>query len=151
MSLRVLLLALCAAVAIGLAGCREEPQLAPSDLAGRSYAAYMQAPGGALYQRFIMDNREAARRHADPLDHDGVRYQVWALEVQAREALRRRDEPPEGTRYAVDAPQLGREVELSVDRLERDGLLEVYEDAFPGAAERLQAVREQVRPLFESE
>lgn len=151
MSLRVLLLVLCLVASAGLTGCRQETTLEPSDVAGRSYRAYMQQPGGALYQRFIMDNREAARRHADALDHDGVRYQVWALEVQAREALRRRDEPPEGSRYAVDGPQLGREVELSVDRLERDGLLEVYEDAFPGAAERLRAVREQVRPLFETE
>ncbi len=120
-----------------LAGCTAEPEMSfADDAAEKAWVALQKTPTSQAYDLFIRSNRTAAMIHGDPNDKKGVRYQVRALEAQAGEAERSAD------------VGIASDVDGRIDELEEGGLLDVYDEVLPGAAERLRAAAKRVLPVL---
>ncbi len=131
-------LLLLLAVPLAVACNREEKRLpTPAELAETTWDQYREDPGPNSYVGFIAANRKAALDHGHPHDSLGVRYRVRAIEAQSEHAVRQED------------LALAQDVIAEVDHIDADGVIEVFEEVFPLATERLRAARERVRPLLE--
>ena len=102
----------------------------------RTWAEFRETPTDDTYLRFLHANRLAAMQHGNPGDAAGVLHQVRALEAQADQARRA------GDLNLADA------VVMRVLEIEQAEMLGVYDEALPGARERLLAARASVEGML---
>ena len=103
----------------------DRASVAIDDKAQAAWDLYRRKPDARSYQNFIAANRKAAHEHGEPHDATGIEYQVRALEVMTDEAARAKD------------AELANDVVDRVGELESRELVDVYDEALPGAKKRL--------------
>jgi hypothetical protein len=116
-----------ALLVVSACGPAHAPTLA--DRAEEAWKLYVAQPGTAAYENFIIANRAAAREHGNEHDATGVGFRVRALEVQAAEAERSKDQT------------MADEVTTGVDDIAQRDLLELYDELVPGTRGRLAAAK----------
>ncbi len=142
-ALRTLTILLLLLLLAPLAGCAKEKTVFRAEREAQEAWEHLQESANRVsFETFIAKNRLAARHHAsDALggsihDQKGVQFQVRAIEAQSLAAVR------------DDDVQLATSAAERVEELTSTGMLELYEERFPGAGDRLVAARERVLPLL---
>ena len=116
--------------------CAQEPSVIPEDVE-RAWQQYREEPNVNTYTGFIHANRKAAMAHPYTDDAQGVMHQVLSLEAQSEHAERTQD------------LRLADAVLVRVDEIREGGVIDNYEEVFPGAKERLLAARARVEGMLQ--
>lgn len=124
---------LTAALVLATGACGGDPRSPRDREADAAWDALRASPSDHAWESFRRANVLAAREHGGAMDARGVTYRLREYEAQADAAARHTDRD--------EALRLAFQVIDEIDGIESRDQFRIYEDAVPGAIERLRRIR----------